>query len=89
MFEKLPDSLLPNFWLSAFSGCLPQKRGIILVIAAVSRIGKSMACSIPVRCHQIAFASLGKAFLKSANHLWIGGFAKSAKITKKRRVQFL
>ena len=40
----------------------PHKRGIILVIAATSRIGKSMACSIPMRCYQIAFASFGKAF---------------------------
>ena len=67
----------------------PCKRGIILVIAAASRIGKGMTCSIPVRCHQIAFASLGKVFLKSANHLWIDGFIQSAKMTKKRCVQFL
>ena len=86
---------------SAFCGCLlqvrrqervrsrPCKRGIILVIAAASRIGKGMTCSIPMRCHQIAFASLGKVFLKSANHLWIDGFIQSAKMTKKRRIQFL
>jgi hypothetical protein len=30
-----------------------------------------MGCSVPMCCHQIAFASLGKAFLKSANYLWI------------------
>jgi hypothetical protein len=67
----------------------PCKRGIILVIAAASRIGKGMTCSIPMGCHQIAFASLGKVFLKSADHLWIDGFIQSAKMTKKRRIQFL
>jgi hypothetical protein len=87
--------------LSAFCGCLLQvcrqesmrsrscKRGITFVIAAISRIGKGMTCRIPMRCHQIAFASLGKVFLKSADYLWIDGFIQSAKMPKKRRIQFL